>query len=271
MVGYRQHQLPPHRRGVSVDPLDHIARTPDGEPVIGQEPVCDLATWHRIQAALRSRSTGARNGWGTRAWLLTGLLRCPCGSPLAGVAQPQKPDADGHRVVRYVYRCKANRRHGAGTCTGGVSITAPVAEQFVVDWLFEFFSSDRLDAHNRKVESANVAAVGRVDAELTVAGEELDALHGRAASLTVGSGLHQIVTGMIARVQEGIANLNDERVALTVEHPAPLTHERLVAVWTTLNNESRRTVLRQLIQHIDLAPGRGRPAERLNIVLRSGQ
>lgn len=267
MVGYRQHQLPPHRRGVSVDPLDHIARTPDGEPVIGQEPVCDLATWHRIQAALRSRSTGARNGWGTRAWLLTGLLRCPCGSPLVGVAQPQKPDADGHRVVRYVYRCKANRRHGADTCAGGASITAPLAEQHVIDWLFEFFSSDRLDAHMRKVESANVEAVARIDRELAESSEELDALRVRASSLIVGSELHQIVAGMIAHAQERIANLHDERVALTIEHPSPLTHEQIVAVWPTLNNESRRTVLRQLIHHIDLAPGRRHPAERLNIVL----
>lgn len=271
MVGYRQHQLPPHRRGVSVDPLDYIARTPDGEPVISQEPVCDLATWCRIQEALRSRSTGARNGWGTRAWLLTGLLRCPCGAPLAGVAQPQKPDADGHRAVRYVYRCKANRRHGAGTCTGGASITAPVAEHYVIDWMFEFFSSDRLDAHNNKAASSSVAAVARVDAELAVAGDEFDALRGKASSLTVGSELHQIITGMIAHVQERIASLNDERVALTIKHPAPLTHEQLVAVWPTLNNESRRTVLRQLIHHIDLAPGRGHPAERLDIVLRSDE
>ncbi|MCB1297608.1 MAG: recombinase zinc beta ribbon domain-containing protein [Microthrixaceae bacterium] len=269
LVGYRQHQLPPHRRGVSVDPLDHIARTPDGEPVVSQEPVCDLATWHRIQAALRSRGTGVRNGWGTRAWLLTGLLWCPCGGPLAGVAQPQKPDADGHRVVRYVYRCKANRRHGAGTCTGGASITAPPAEQHVIDWLFEFFSSDRLDAHNMKAESAIAEAVARIDADLAVAGEELDVLREKASSLTVGTELHQIITGMIAHVHERIANLHDERVALTVEHPMPLTHQQLVAAWPTLNNESRRTLLRQLIHHIDLAPGRGHPAERLNIVLRS--
>lgn len=267
MVGYRQHQLPPHRRGVSVDPLDHIARTPDGEPVISQEPVCDLATWHRIQAALRSRSTGPRNGWGTRAWLLTGLLRCPCGRPLAGVAQPGKPDAEGHRATRYVYRCKANRRLGLGTCTGGASIIAPPAEQYVIDWLLEFFSSDRLDAHNKKAESANVEAVACIDTELAESNEELEALRGRAASLTVGRELHQIVAGMIARVQERIANLNEERVALTIEHPAPLTHEQLVAVWPTLNNESRRTALRQLIHHIDLAPGRGYPSKRLNIVL----
>lgn len=201
--------------------------------------------------------------------MLTGLLRCPCGGPLVGVAQPQKPDADGHRVVRHVYRCKANRRYGAGTCTGGASITAPAAEQYVIDWLFEFFSSDRLDAHNRKAESSNTAAVSRVDGELAVAGDELDALRSKASSLVVGRDLHQIVTGMIARVLERIANLNEERVALTIEHLAPLTHEQLVAVWPTLNTESRRTLLRQLIDHIDLSPGRGHPAERLNIVLRS--
>lgn len=268
MVGYRQHQLPPHRRGVRVDPLDYIARTPDGQPVISQEPVCDLETWHQIQAALRSR-TDARNGWGTRAWLLTGLPRCPCGRTLSGAAQPQKPDADGHRLVRYVYRCKANRLHGAGTCTGGASITAPAAEQYVIDWFFEFFSSDRLDAHNRRAESSNAAAVARVDRELAVAGDELEALRSKASSLAVGSDLHQIVTGMIARVLERIANLNEERVALTIEYPEPVTHEQLVAVWPTLNTESRRTLLRQLIHHIELVPGRGSPAERLNIVLHS--
>lgn len=271
MVGYRQHQLLPHRRGVRVDPLDYIARNPSGEPVISQEPVCDLETWHQIQAVLRSRSTGARNGWGARAWLLTGLLRCPCGKPMAGVSQPQKPDSDGKRATRYVYRCKANRRHGAGTCTGGASIAAPVAEQYVIDWLFEFFSSDRLEAHNRKAESANAAAVARVDADLAVAREELDVLRGKTSSLVVGSDLHQIVTGMIARVPGRIANLNEDRVVLTIENPAPLTHEQLVGAWPTLNTESRRTLLRQLIDYIDLAQGRGHPAERLNIVLRSAE
>lgn len=154
---------------------------------------------------------------GVRARLLTGLLRCPCGGPLAGVAQPQKPDVDGHGVVRYVYRRKANRRHGAGTCTGGASITAPLAEQHVVEWLFEFFSSERLESHNRKVESLDVAAVARIDAELVVAGEELDTLRGKASSLMVVSEVHQIVTGMIAHVQERIGKLDEERVGLTTE------------------------------------------------------
>lgn len=185
---------------------------------------------------------------------------------MAGVAQPQKPDAEGHRAVRYVYRCKANRRHGAGTCTGGASITAPVAEQRIIEWLFELFSSDRLKAQNTRVRDANLESVARVDAELAMAVEEVDALRGRLAGAVE---LHEIVDGMIVRVQERIANLNDERDALTAEYPEPLTHEQLIAVWPTLNNESRRTVLRQLIRYIQLVPGRGSPAERLSIVSRS--
>jgi hypothetical protein len=43
-------------------------------------------------------------------------------------------------VTRYVYRCKADRRHGSDTCTGGASITAAVAEQHVADWLFDYLS-----------------------------------------------------------------------------------------------------------------------------------
>lgn len=133
--------------------------------------------------------------------------------------------------------------------------------------MFEFFSSDRLDAHKRKAESANVEAVARIDTELTESGEELDALRVRASSLIVGKELHQIVAGMIAHAQERIANLHNERVALTIEHPEPFTHEQLVAAWPTLNNESRRTLLRQIIHHIDLVAGRGSAAERLTIVL----
>lgn len=137
--------------------------------------------------------------------------------------------------------------------------------------MFEFFSSDRLNALSTRARDANLEFVSRVDTELATAVEELDALRGRSDALAGAGELHEIVTGMITRVQARIVNLNDERVALTTEHPEPLTHEQLVAVWPTLNNESRRTVLRQVIRHIDLAPGRGHPSERLNIALCSDE
>jgi hypothetical protein len=271
LAGYRLQQLPPYRRGERVDVMAHIARTPDGEPVVSQEPVCDLETWHRVQEALRSRGTGARTGWGSRAWLLTGLLVCPCGNFLHGVAQPQKPDANGNRPTRYVYRCKANRRYGAGTCTGGASITAPAAEQHVVDWLFDYFSRARLGDYYEQARHARVASTERVDADLAMANEELETLRYRAAREPRGTELGQIVLGMIVTTEERVAALQEERFALTAGQPEPLTHEQLVAAWPGLNNESRRMVLRQVIHHIELSPGRGGPAERIRIVVHADQ
>lgn len=120
--------------------------------------------------ALRSRNApGTHQGWGRRAWLLTGLLVCPCEHTLRGVAQPLPADVQGGRRTRYVYRCAANRRHSPGTCTGGASITAAVAERDIVDWLFAFFSSDRLEQYYARLGRSSDLAIRRVESDLTLA------------------------------------------------------------------------------------------------------
>ena len=274
MVGYRVHQLPPHRRGERVDPLEHIARTPAGEPVISQEPVCDLETWQALVQALRSRNApGTRQGWGRRGWLLTGLVVCPCGHTLRGVAQPLLPaDVQGNRQTRYVYRCTANRRHGPGTCTGGASIAAPVAEQYVVDWLFAFFSSDRLEQYYAHMGRSADLAIRRVESDLALAREEREAIRAhQQAPHGAGDSMLAIAAGLLVHVEQRITALEQERHALTYDQPQPLTHERLAAAWPTLNNSSRKTLLRQVIDRIDLLPGRGAPGDRMHIVLHQSQ
>lgn len=176
MLGYRAYRVPAHLRGVKVDVLDHIARTPEGEPVISQEPVCDMQTWLRVQHVLSSRASGARNGWGRRAWLLTGLLVCPCGRLLHGVAQPQKPDSHGQRAVRYVYRCKANRLHGPGTCPVGASITALGAEQHVVEWFFTYLGSGGTHQEQERAAQQLNDGTGHIEAEIAAACLERDVL-----------------------------------------------------------------------------------------------
>ncbi len=173
---------------------------------------------------MRSRGTGTRTGWGSRAWLLTGLLVCPCGNSLHGVAQPQKPDANGNRRIRYVYRCKANRRYGPGTCTGGASISAAAAGQFVVDWLFDYFSRDRLDDYYEQARQVRSTSTAQVDADLALEKEGLEVLRGRIAREPRNTELGQVLLGMIARTEERAAALQEERFALTSGPP----HRRVV-------------------------------------------
>ncbi|MFC8796892.1 recombinase family protein [Promicromonospora sp. NPDC057138] len=270
MVGYRQHQLPPHQRGVRIDPLEHIARGADGGPVISQEPVCDLATWRRVQETLRSRGTGTHSEWGRHAWLLTGLLFCPCGSPLHGIAQTHR-DSQGARVTRYVYRCKANRRYGSGTCTGGASITAAVAEQYVADWLFDCLSEGRLAEYYARAKQTQEAGATRVRVELEQARDELVALQAQLVPQASGVSMAQILLAMVTAAEERIRMLQDELIALTGGAAEPLTHERVVAAWPELNNQSRKALLRQVIDRIDLVPGRGSAAERLRVLTHGDQ
>ena len=270
MLGYRLHNVPEHRAGVKVDLLDYIARTPEGDPVISQEPVCDFPTWMRVQEALSSRGTVARNGWGSRAWLLTGLLTCPCGRPLRGFAQPQKPGPDGQRLIRYVYRCKANRIHGPAACPAGASITAATAEQHVIQWFFDYLSGPRLEEdHSRMVDELH-DAVGRVEAELAVTREEREALLSTQGHPKFRGSMVSVLFGMLRDVQERIDRFEAELLVLGEGTPAVLTHDQIAKAWPKLNNESRKMLLRQVIQRVDLRAGRGVAGDRMTIVLRPG-
>lgn len=272
MVGYRVYQ----RTRVQVeqqgqDPLAAIARTADGYPVISQQPVCDHPTWEAVHEALRFRNPArTRQGWGRRAWLLTGTLLCPCGAGLHGIAQPQRPGADGQRKTRYVYRCRANRLHGSGTCTGGASITAPVAEQYVVEWLFAYFSAKRLDQYYQAPHGGDTT-VQRVEADLATAREELTSLQSHGGGLRGGGRAGEmgaIVDGMVVETRRRIETLEAEYYALMDHRPEPLTHQQLSTRWPTLNNASRRRLLGEVIERIDLRPGRGSPAARMQIIPR---
>lgn len=239
MLGYRPHLVPEHRAEVKVDLLDYIARTPEGDPVISQEPVCDFPTWMRVQEALSSRRSVVRNGWGSRAWLLTGLLTCPCGRPLHGVAQPQKLGLGGQRPIRYVYRCKANRIYGAGACPAGASITAIAAEQHVTQWFFDYLSGPRIEEDHARMVDELHHAVGRVEAELAVAREEREALVGSQGQPQFRGGMVRVLFGMLRDVQERIDRLEAELLTLGDGTPAVLTDEQVAEAWPTLNNESR--------------------------------
>ncbi len=144
LLGYRRYRAPVwQKRGddhPATYPLAHIARGPDGQPVIAHEPACDRATFLQLQRVLSERRTStSRRPSGSHPWLLTGLMFCgDCDERVYG-----RHKVTQKRWKSYAYVCTANRRLGPGTC-GGLSIPAEPAENYVTGWLFGYVTDERL-------------------------------------------------------------------------------------------------------------------------------
>jgi len=85
-----------------------VVRGPDGAPVVAHEAIVPPPTWRRLQVALKARSDAypdAKTVGRPRTALLSGLLRCACGSVLTvgkiGSPRPTK-----------VYRCSERTAPG---------------------------------------------------------------------------------------------------------------------------------------------------------------
>lgn len=258
LMGYRMRQVPEHERGVKVNLLDYIARDSDGSPVISQQPVCDRVTWMRLQKAISEGHTGTRSDWGTHPWLLTKVMMCTCGNPLYGALRKH-----GERR-NLQYCCTANRRRGPGTCASGVSISAEPAESFVVGWLFVYLSPERLARAERRLASDTASPVGRLVQELDEARTALKVLLTSQNSPAYKGSRVSILLGMIETQSDRIDALQSQIDVLS----APLrlvSGDALETDWPKMSLEQRRSLVRRVIQRIDVKPGRGLVADRLKI------
>jgi site-specific DNA recombinase len=270
MVGYRMRQVPEHQRGVRINLLDYIARDANGEPVIGQEPVCDRVTWMRMVRVLAAASTSdTRQPWGSHEWLLTGLLFCQCGNRLYGNQKDYK-HANGETVRSHVYRCLANRRKGPGTCGKSVTVQAEKAEAFVEGWLFAFLSNERLAKARAESEAARHAAHphnGFV-IQLDEARVERDALLAQQGSEKFKGAMVGVLVGLLADVQERIDKLEAQLDAVVVEDLPVTSHADLAARWPDMHLAQKRRLLAQVIDRIDAQPGSGPITDRLAVTPR---
>lgn len=125
------------REGPRVAPGERIHRMDD--PIAAAEPVCDAATWLRLQQELAARGGAARRAaWGTNEWLLSGLVSCGlCGGPLYGFQK-----MSGAKKT-FGYRCQANRHVGPGTCAG-VTVAGPPLERYVLGQMMRSLTEERL-------------------------------------------------------------------------------------------------------------------------------
>jgi DNA invertase Pin-like site-specific DNA recombinase len=268
LLGYRRYRAPVWRKrgdehGDS-NPLAHIARGPDGTPVIAHEPACDMATFLQLQRVLAERSKGSsRRPWGTHPWLLTGLTFCgDCGEHIYG---RQKVTSSGSKG--YVYVCTANRRLGPGTCVG-LSISAQPVEDFVVGWLFGYVTDERLSA---AVERNRETLAGKPDpiaVQLALAREErATLLHQQAAGGYRGSMIEHFLR-LIDEVETKIESL--KRLAGQSNPSLTLlsSNRELLANWPGWSLDQKRHALRSTIDRVVVAPGRQPVDQRLEVIPR---
>jgi site-specific DNA recombinase len=270
MVGYRMRQVPEHQRGVRLDLLDYIARDASGQPVIGQEPVCDRVTWMRMLRVLSEASrSDTRQPWGSREWLLTGLLFCQCGNRLYGNQKNYK-HADGESVRSYVYRCQVNRREGRATCGKAVTMQADKAEAFVEGWLFAYLSNERLAKARAEYEAARGAdhPHNSIVTQLDEARAERDALLVQQGSDKFKGAMVSVLVGLLADVQGRIDKLQARLDAVVVDDLPVASHADLAARWPEMPLGQKRHLLARVITRIDAQPGRGPVADRLVVIPR---
>ncbi len=268
LLGYRRYRAPTwQKRGDNSaigDPLAHVARGTDGQPIIAHEPACDLATFLQLQRVLAERRTStSRRPWGTHPWLLTGLMFCGnCGERIYG-----RQEVTRNRWKSYAYVCTANRRIGAGTC-GGLSISAEPADDFVVGWLFGYVTDDRLSAAIDRNRQSLAGLADPIAAQLTLAREERSTLLRQQVEGSYRGPMIQHFLRLIEEVEARIETL--ERMARQGS-PTITTissNRELLANWPGWTLDQRRHALRSAIGRIVVAPGRIPVEQRLDITPR---
>ena len=267
LLGYRRYQAPVWKRKgdhARADPLAHVARGPDGEPVIAHEPACDMATFLRLQRALAERrGSTTRRPWGTHEWLLTGLLICgDCRDRLYG---RQKIERSGSK--RYVYVCMANRRRGPGTC-GGLSVAALPAEDFVLGWLIGYVTDERLVAAIRRARETRSGTADPIAAKLALAREERATLLRQQEEGSYRGSMVEHFLRLIDDVETRIENL-ERAGAISHATDVPVASNReLLLNWPGWSLDQRRHALRATISRIVVAPGRAAIEQRLDVIPR---
>lgn len=211
--------------------------TVDGELLPGKhEALIDDTTWKAYQ----HRRAGTRvNRRAERSpYLLSGLVRCSCGSSMTGgqFGAYRKPS----------YRCKAG--HEKRTHAGGYVLTHLV-EEAVHGWLVE--RNGRLLA-----ERASLLPVGKRDSDTILMAiakteERADKLTLRYLDNEISRERHDSLS---TRFADELVTLRAQLLAAEVaEHNAePIVLPSLVAEWDNLQVEQRRGVLQHLIDHVEV-------------------
>ena len=228
--------------------------TANGEHLAGaHEAVIEPAEWAAYREARERRRTYRRTE--RSEYLLSGLVRCACGASMTA-----GQFGAGH-VAKY--RCKAAREKQ--THSGGY-VTATFVEEFVKEWLVERQATLLAEVERLRSESPKLRAVSDPAAALR---RELAVTVGKIAAL----GERAVTLGMpVDSYQRILAPLEDRRATLTsallaaevqTAKPAAIMLPNLIERWDDLTVAERREILRSLIEHVEVTPGRPRATFRV--------
>ncbi|MGQ7788154.1 recombinase family protein [Nesterenkonia sp. K-15-9-6] len=218
-----------------------------GELIKGaHEPVITEDEWAEYQARRATRRVRRRSE--RSQYLLSGLIRCACGSTMnAGLF--------GHAKTPK-YRCKAagdKRAH-----TGGY-VTATVVEGAVLTWLQQV--AEDITAEAGKVEPPKPKRTGGEVAKLR---RRLVKLQSRLDALTVRYLDEEVTRGTYERIrqqtEDEMGRVEAAVRAATVEEvrPARSLVPDLLRDWDQLSVEVRRDMLTRLIHPVVVRPARPR-------------
>ena len=208
-------------------------------------PLTDPVTWQRAQAP---RELPRRSA--SRPSLLAGLVRCAaCGMSMSATARVETP-----RRTRRQYVCA--RHYSAGSCCAPASIAGTLLEPYVEDVTFELLRSRRRppaakvrDAE-RKVATLQAALIAYRDSTRLQSVLDEDTF---ADGLAVRS----------RRVERALVDLAGARSRRDV-HELPPAAE-LEECWPTMDLQARRDIIKQVIDCVIVARGKGHVPDRVTV------
>lgn len=218
-------------------------------------PVIDAATWTAYRAARAARRT-ARSSERSR-YLLSGLVRCACGSPMGGGQFGQG------RVPKF--RCVAaaqERRHPGGY------VTMRVVEDAVRTWLEGLASDVDASADAVLAQQAKVARrrndAKRFARELVAIDRELTNLTVHLAQELIPPAAYAAARDEIEKRRAAVEGRMLQAEADTAGADAREVASDLLAHWDEWPVEQRRGILRGLVARIVVTPQR--PLSTVDIV-----
>jgi len=217
------------------------------------QALIDEGTWAAYQAARRQRSV--QRGSERSQYVLSGLVRCACGSAMTA------GQFGSGRVAKY--RCKAAAEKG--THAGGY-VTASFVEAAVLAWLQDLAGDAAADAQRLADARARRVARDGDKARRDVRGlqEQLVRLTRQLAAGVVPEDAYTAArAGIEADLGDARARIEaaDDERALAAQ-AAPLA-AGLARDWEILPVDQRRDALRRLLSRVEVTPGRPRATFRI--------
>lgn len=223
--------------------------TRHGERLPGVHPaVITEEQWTEYQVRRETRRVHRNSE--RSSYLLSGLIRCSCGSPMnAGLfGQARQPK----------YRCKAASEKRAHT---GGYVMCSYVEGVVLATLLEWEKDINAEGETALKLVAAEADAGekahRLESKLAKVGERLDQLTIRLLDGTVPPTTYQRVRDDLLAEQEELTS-SLAATKLTVAKPAMAFLPDLLSNWPIYPLEKKRDILSRIITHVEVQPGRPR-------------